>query len=167
MDKKLFKAKVLNLLEQDVDGLTSENKIKYMKKWIRDYELLHQREPIAVNPQDSIKVGILVQTTMRKIVRAKLLSEEIIKHLQDFRYCKLTFDINYPLLKKVVWDLPISEQRKINGYDRYWKETVTINNERYLICNDWYERNKPKFIKWVEEIEYEITKFKYIRDSQI
>jgi len=148
MDKKLFKAKVLTLLEQDVEGVTPEKKIKYMKKWIRDYELLHQREPIAVNPQDSIKVGILVQTTMRKIVRAKLLSDEMIKHLQDLRYCKLTFDINFPLLKKVVWDIPISEQRKINGYGRYWADEESINGERYLICSQWYDRNKPKFIKW-------------------
>jgi hypothetical protein len=106
-----------------------------MKKWIRDYELEHQREPIAVNPQDSIKVGILVQTTMRKIVRAKLLSDEMINHLQDLRYCKLTFNINYPLLKKVVWNLPISDQRKINGYGRYWADEEVINGERYLICS--------------------------------
>jgi hypothetical protein len=148
MDLKLFKAKVLNLLEQDVEGVTPEKKIKYMKKWIREYELEHQSEPIAVNPQDSIKVGILVQTTMRKIVRAKLLSDEMIKHLQDLRYCKLTFDINFPLFKKVVWDIPISEQRKINGYGRYWADEESINGERYLICSQWYDRNKPKFIKW-------------------
>ncbi|MGF6952302.1 hypothetical protein QF028_004807 [Neobacillus sp. B4I6] len=158
MDKKQFKAKVLNLLEQDVNGLTSKNKIKYMKKWIREYELAQHSEPVTVKPQDSIKVGILVQTTIRKIIRAQQLSEERIRLLQNPRYCKFTFDINYPFLKRVKWDTPLSEQRKINGYDLYWKEVVTIHNERYLICNDWCERNKPKFINWVKELEYEFTK---------
>lgn len=157
MDKRQFKAKVLNLLEQDVDGLTSEIKIKYMKKWIREYELAHHSETQSVNPQDTIKVGILVQTKMRKIVRAKLLSDEMIKHLQDLRYCKMTFDINYPLLKKIVWDSPISEQRKINGYGRYWADEELINGERYLICSQWYDRNKSKFIKWTNGFS-EITK---------
>lgn len=155
MDKKTFKENFLKLLEQNVDGLTSEKKIKYMKKWIRDYELEQHTEPDNVNPQDSIKVGILVQTTIRKIGRDQLLSEERIRLLQDSRYCKSRFDINYPFLKRVKWDTPLSEQRKINGYDRYWKEDVTLQNERYLICNDWYERNRPKFIKWVKELEYE------------
>jgi hypothetical protein len=158
MDKKLFKAKVLNLLEQDVDGLTAEIKIKYMKKWIREYELSHHRGPQSANPQDTIKVGILVQTTIRKIIRAQLLSEERIRLLLDPKYCKSKFDTNYPFLKRVEWNTPLSEQRKINGYDRYWKEDVTIHNERYLICNDWYERNKPKFITWVKELNYKITK---------
>lgn len=39
MDKRTFKSKVLNLLEQEVIGLPSEMKIKYMKKWIRDFEI--------------------------------------------------------------------------------------------------------------------------------
>ncbi len=158
MEKNAFKANFKHLLEQDVNGLTSEKKIKYMKKWIRDYELEQHTEPKNTNPQDSIKVGVLVQTTIRRIGRDQLLSEERIRLLQDPRYCKSTFDINYPFLKRVEWNSPLSEQRKINGYDRYWKEDVTLHNERYLICNDWYERNKPKFIKWVMKIENEYTR---------
>jgi hypothetical protein len=155
MDKKLFKAKVLHLLSQDVSGLTTEHKIKYMKKWIRDYEQEHQRELGLISSQEPIKIGILVQTTIRGIIKKQLLTEESIMLLQDARYCKSKFDLNYPFLKRVEWNTPISEQRKINGYDRYWKEDITILQDRYLICNDWYERNRPKFVKWVKELEYE------------
>ncbi|WML44334.1 hypothetical protein [Neobacillus sp. PS3-40] len=42
MDKKTFKTSVLKLLRQDVIGLSDESKIKYMKKWIRDYERENQ-----------------------------------------------------------------------------------------------------------------------------
>jgi hypothetical protein len=119
---------------------------------------LHHGVQESVIPEDTIKVGNLVQTTIRQIVRAQRLSEERVRLLLDPRYCKSTFDINYPFLKRVDWNTPLSEQRKINGYDRYWKKEVTIHNDKYLICNDWYERNKPKFKKWVKELEYEFTK---------
>ncbi|MGG3562123.1 hypothetical protein ABES03_11025 [Neobacillus rhizosphaerae] len=154
MDKKLFKAKVLNLLAQDVTDLTSENKIKYMKKWIRDYEQEHHGTSEEIETQDSIKVGILVRTTLRKIIKAQLLTDEKVKLLQNTRYSKITFDINYPFLKKAVWDSPLSEQRKINGYNRYWADEELINGERYLVCSQWFERNKQKFIKWIKELEH-------------
>ena len=44
-----------------------------------------------------------------------------------------------------------AKQKKINGYNRYWAVEQLINGERYLICSQWYERNKPKFIKWSED----------------
>jgi hypothetical protein len=153
MDKRTFKDQFLYFLEKDVNELSPENKIKYMKKWIRDYELGLQRPTKAVNNLDSIKVGVLVQTTMKKIVSAQLLSDDRVRLLQDASYCKSTFDINYPLLKKVAWGPPLTEQMKINGYNRYWAEEEMINGERYLICSQWYDKNKPRFIKWVKEIK--------------
>ena len=151
MDKTKFKTSFLHLLEQEVNGLTSEKKIKYMKKWIRDYEQ-NAPEP-SENIEDPVKIGLLVRETLSRIIKLHLLSDEKVKLLQDERYCKYTFDINYPFFKKVVWNLPITEQRKIKGYDRYWSNEVTVNNEEFLICNDWYVRNNPKFIKWVKELE--------------
>lgn len=156
MDKKTFKLSFLNFLEDDVIGLSSDKKIRYMKKWIRDYEqkqMGSQQVPVEVIDIDSSKkIGILVRTTIKKMISAHLLSPEKIKFLQDESYCKNTFDLNYPFLKKIVLNEPLSEQRKINGYDRYWAEDIMIHNERYWICNDWYERNKPKFIRWVQEL---------------
>lgn len=158
MDKKIFKGMFFNLLEQDVIGLSSEEKIKYIKKWLREYELEHNRPTTEdINTQDSIKVGILVRTTMSKIVGFQLLSDDRVRLLQDARYCKSIFDINYPLLKKVVWNSPLSEQRKINGYGRYWADVELINGERYLVCSQWYERNKPKFMKWIKKLKNEIS----------
>ena len=151
IEKKEFKAKFICFLEEDVNGLSAENKMKYMKKWIREYGLEKQQTAIVDSQKVSMKVGIFVQTTFRKMIKDRLLSEDKIRLLQDPRYCKVTFDINYPFLKKVVWDTPLSEQKKINGYNRYWAVDQLINGERYLICSQWYERNKQKFIKWSED----------------
>jgi hypothetical protein len=73
--------------------------------------------------------------------------------LEDERYSKNTFDINFPFLKKINWGTSLSDQRKVNGYNRYWKDELLINGERYFVCSQWYDRNKPKFIKWLNNFE--------------
>jgi len=67
-------------------------------------------------------------------------------------YCKQTFNLNYPFLKRIKKSTSLSEQRKINGYDRYWTDEQDIHVHKYLVCNDWYERNRVLFIKWVAHI---------------
>jgi hypothetical protein len=154
MDKLTFKSRMLRFLEEDVDGLSTESKIKYMQKWIRDYEQnIPAKYVSTTQPQEEQKIGALVRVTIFKMARNDFLSPEKIRLLQDERYCKSTFDLNYRFLKKVDKNISISAQRKINGYDRYWAEEVVINRERFFICNDWYERNRTRFVKWVREIE--------------
>lgn len=153
MDKKTFKSHVTQLLEQEVIGLEKELKIKYMKKWIRDYERNLIDSSTKQESHHSMKIGILVRTTLAKLNQSRLLSPDKVALLLDSKYCKTTFDINYPLLVKVWQSSSLTEQRKVNGYDRYWKDEIVIDQVRYFVCNDWYERNKPRFLRWVREIE--------------
>jgi hypothetical protein len=157
MNKSTFKSSMLRILDGDVEGLTPESKIKYMKKWIREYEQKKfestTQSPVNPQPKDELKVGKLVRNTLSILVRQNVLTPEKVRYLMDERYCKTTFDINYPFLKKVEKGVNESNQRKINGYDRYWAETIRINQDNYFVCNDWYDRNRTKFIKWVREIE--------------
>jgi hypothetical protein len=157
MDKSTFKSSILRILEEDVEELSPENKIKYMKKWIREYEQRKLDKPVQstfiLEQQGEVKIGLLVRNTFKKLIRENVLNSEKVRLLQDERYCKTTFDINYPFLKRVEHGLPLSVQRKINGYDRYWSDVIRINQEDYLVCNDWYERNRTKFNKWVKDIE--------------
>lgn len=152
MDKWSFKATFMELLKADVDGLSQESKMKYMKKWLRENEQAQQSQVEIRDKQVALKVGILVNTTFKKLVASQSLSNEMIVMLQDERYSKNTFDINFPFLKKIDWGTSLSDQRKENGYNRYWKDEILINGERYFVCSQWYERNKPKFIKWLNHI---------------
>ncbi|MFZ7942792.1 hypothetical protein [Neobacillus sp. 19] len=119
-----------------------------MKKWIREYEQEKKDSPEQPSQQDAMKIGQLVRSILKSLVKGHSLSDEQVLLLQDVRYCKSTFDINYALLKKVAVGSTPSQQRKINGYDRYWEEDIHINGEQYFVCNDWYERNRAKFIRW-------------------
>jgi hypothetical protein len=159
VDKRTFKSRFHRLLDEQVDGIPSEQKIKYMKKWIRDYENKEAKdEPRnlttnSIHIDSSKKIGVLVRSTLDEIIKRQLLGAEKVSLLQDERHCKNLFDINYPMLKKVNYRTPLLEQRRVNGYDRYWAETITIQDKEYLVCNDWSERNKPKFISWVMSLE--------------
>lgn len=159
MNKKTFKTTFNRLLESSVDGLTNEQKIKYMKKWIRDYKKMEETTtnklitlPNSLPVDSTEKIGELVRVKLAQIIRNHLLSPEKVRVLQDAKHCKNVFDINYPMLKKVTYDSPLIEQRTVNGYFRYWSKPVTIHNENYLVCNDWYERNRTKFITWVQSL---------------
>lgn len=94
----------------------------------------------------------MVRTTFEKLVRTNSLYEEQVRLLQDQKYCKNTFDINFPFFKKVMPGTLPSQQIKINGYNRFWEKTILIKGEKFFICNDWYERNRSRFIAWSNHI---------------
>ncbi|PLR79791.1 hypothetical protein CVD25_22815 [Bacillus canaveralius] len=96
-----------------------------------------------------IKIGELVRSEIKRLIAQNLISNEQIKWLLDKNYCKDTFDINYPLLKMVGNDVPVTQQRQINGYSRYWKEVYIINGVKFLLCSQWYNRNLVKFKNWL------------------
>jgi hypothetical protein len=95
--------------------------------------------------EDQVKIGILVRREIERFSKSNMLSDTMIQNLLDETYSKETFNLNYPILKKFVKGLPISEQRYISGYGRYWVKIYIINGGKYLLCNSWYERNRSKF----------------------
>lgn len=96
----------------------------------------------------SVKIGKLVRTTIEDLINRNLLSNDTIQLLLDKEYCKNTFNINYPLLKELNSSFSIKSQRYIGEYARYWSETFLINNNEYIVCQEWYERNREYFESW-------------------
>jgi hypothetical protein len=96
------------------------------------------------------KVGAIAQSILKKILESNQIPNSSIQLLQTEKYSKETFDLNYPLLKKVDWTSNIDElKRDPNGYNRYYKTPITIDGEKYLLCSQWYENSKPHLIKWI------------------
>lgn len=114
--------------------------------------------PPTVNNTDELKVGELVRTSFSKLIKNDQITYEMIEWLSSKKYCKDTFDVNYPILKKLASGFPIGDQRNVNGYPRYWAEVLTIKGEKYILCNDWYDRNRRKFETWFENIKTSETK---------
>ena len=96
------------------------------------------------------KIGILVRSTLPILLTENLLSESEIKKLQEATYSKLTFDMNYPVLKKINPKLSLDENRMVNYYTRYYSGIYDNDNGEYLISSEWYERNLEYYIKWLK-----------------
>ena len=102
----------------------------------------------AIKPS-KLKIGKYVQSTFRKVI-LKIDNNELVK-LKNATYSKTTFDIQYPLLKKVLR----TDTRKI---ERYWKEPVEILGDKYWLCSEWFEKeennDRPYYDKWLKKIGY-------------
>lgn len=70
--------------------------------------------------------------------------------MQRADYSKKTFDIQYPFLLKA----QPSNNEKPN---RYWKNPVSIMNDLYYICSEWYEKgsnnDRPYYEKWLRKMK--------------
>ncbi len=97
-----------------------------------------------------MKIGLLVRNTLPKILEQSQITELEIKKLQEPDYSKFTFDVNFPILKKVNEKRSITENRTENSYTRYYANPVKNNGARYLITSEWYEQSLDNYIKWLQ-----------------
>ncbi len=95
------------------------------------------------------KIGILVRNSIPTILKRNLISQSEIEKLQEYEYSKFTFDVNYPVLKKINEKLTILENRTINEHTRYYANPIENDNVKYLYTCEWFERSQEDFIKWL------------------
>lgn len=97
-------------------------------------------------------IGKYVFATITKLINENKINHSTVQHLLDDDFCKMTFKIRYPFLKKLIKGTPFKKQKEIDGYSRYWSEIFTINGEKYLICKEWYPRNQDSYVNWIKKL---------------
>lgn len=117
---------------------------------------VNENKAINVNVQttnklDEMKIGVLVRSSLIRLFKEKKISKEEIEKMTTSSYSKEVFNLNYPVLKEVDKNIPLSEQKKDHrGYNRYWNFTVDIYGKQYLICSQWVEElHRNSFNKWL------------------
>jgi hypothetical protein len=113
-------------------------------------QLLIEIVGLSKNELKDKKIGILVRSTLPIILSENMISDLEISKLQDTNYSKLTFDLNYPVLKKYQPKLSLEQNRTVSNYTRYYANTFKNNNTDYLICSEWYERSIEQYINWLK-----------------
>lgn len=83
--------------------------------------------------------------------------KEDIERLTDVEFCKNRFNMYYAILQKV--DFEINDERIFMdncGYRRYYPEVITLFEQKYIVCNDWFYNNKTNtrdtrtpFVRWI------------------
>lgn len=107
-------------------------------------------------PQDGIKIGRMVQESMRKLFYNGCLPESEIENLTSPEYSKRVFALNFPVLKKYDPTRPFDEQKRdAKGYNRYYQVPLTAKNAQYLLCSQWIEPlHRERFEAWLAQWEF-------------
>ena len=89
-------------------------------------------------------IGELVRRYIPDILNYCLnIDKSELTNLENEKYSKEIFGINYPFLKEVV-----SNSKKV---DRYWKAIHSCRDRYFVVSSEWYKWNREKFIKYVQE----------------
>ena len=126
--------------------------------FLRSYQLFNlfkkdqikKDNKISNNSNDEHGIGKIVKETFKEFFEKKLLQESDIQNLTNKDFCKTTFNINYPVLKFYDQSIDDNEQKQINNYPRYYTD---IYSNKYLLCKEWYLKNKKPFEKWKKSIK--------------
>lgn len=84
-----------------------------------------------------MKIGQIVQSSIPAIFKyCEETEPEEFARLQDPRYAKETFNINYPFCRRVA---------QIGSTDRarYWKDEYVVHGIPVRVTNDWYSKSLP------------------------
>ena len=92
--------------------------------------------------KNGLKIGQYAKQTLTDLLQSNKLTPADISNLEDPVFCKNTLDMNYPVLVDVYNNVPEK--------GRYYKPDSYI--APYVICNDWYEKNRSKFEIWLATI---------------
>jgi hypothetical protein len=98
-----------------------------------------------------LKIGKLVQTTMRDLFRNEKITMDEIEKMTQPDYSKQIFNANIPVLKEVPIGGNIDElKRDDNNYPRYYSYTISIYGKDYLLSSQWIEHlHRAYYEKWL------------------
>lgn len=88
------------------------------------------------------KIGQYAKQILTDLLQSKKLTPANISDLEDPVFCRNILGMNYPVLVDVNKNTPEE--------GRYYKPDSSISP--YVICNDWYERNRPRLDAWLKTI---------------
>jgi len=86
---------------------------------------------------DAMRIGELVRSRLREIFEGCDAGE--LSNLMDKDFCKEAFGIAYPFCTRT------------SGVpnERYWKDIHNVNGESLRVCNDWYEKCREPFNRYL------------------
>ena len=134
------------------------NRPQFVIVSIKKYErLIADKKNRISDSEPEMKIGALVQTTFRELVKRNALSKEDVENLCKRDYSNWTFGLNFAMLKEVDLenDISIDVQKRDNkGYNRYYKDLFDIYEKKYLLCSQWYEGlQRKKYLEWLGKFD--------------
>ncbi len=99
--------------------------------------------------KSEIKIAKFARQQFTNLLEQDLLNEQELLDLQNKEYVKENFNVNYPILKKVINNGNIREEINVNGRPRYYVNPI----KGYLLCKEWYDRHIQKLNYWLTYVK--------------
>ena len=110
---------------------------------------------LPIYKNDNQSVQDFIKETLTSLFEKNILTDEEIALLQDKKYSKETFGIQYPLLAKNYIDI-FEETKDGKKYARYWQK---FNVNKFYVCSQWWLNNFDSYDKliaqWLINLEKE------------
>ena len=104
---------------------------------------------------EGMPIGRYVQQSFDALVSKGLIGPSMVKNLTDPEYCRTVFGLGHPMLREntaTTADERTALRTDQNGYRRYWVEERSINKRSYFLCQEWYDRQRHRYEKWIAEV---------------
>jgi len=132
--------------EPFVYSITPENKAELLKPE-KIEEHVEEKEDVKA---DSVRK--FVKEAFDELSRLDALPVNEVKKLTTADYSRSKFGLKTPILKEISDDSNLTEERRVNGKVKYWKEPFKFNSKSYLIYKEWVASlHKNRFIKWLAD----------------
>lgn len=104
--------------------------------------------------ENEMKIGEFVRYSINNLIKDELLTEDILKNLQDSKWCSNQFSLGYPFFVEKIPEKTDNELGLIRGgYKRYWKDTYKVEEKEYYLCSQWYKSQRKNFEEWIDSVK--------------
>lgn len=103
--------------------------------------------------QTTMKIGKFVRVEFEKLIEKGVITDEVVENLCSSKYSKEILGLRFPMLKIYIDEQSLIDQRLVKGNGRYYSHIYYINGGKYLLTNDWYEKNRDKLINWINTLK--------------
>lgn len=92
------------------------------------------------------KIGEMVKTSFKFMVKNVLLTHDDLLNLQDVGFSIKKLSCAFPVLAT-----DSSKLKDTNGIKRYYKEPIYIDNNEYYLCKEWYEHDRKYIVPFIKD----------------
>ncbi len=112
---------------------------------LQDNNLIVKAKPLS--SELPVKIGELVRETFQALFEQNRLSDVELERLCTLEYSKRSFGLRYPVLRR---SKDRNDRFDSHGSARFYAQ---LFGGEYLLCNDWYERNRERFVRWLNNLD--------------
>ena len=91
------------------------------------------------------KIGSMIQEAFSYFSQNDILTEEDILNLADREYCRKHLGCAFAVLA-----CKENEIYDSKGRLRYYKDTISLNGEKYYLCKEWFESDRKYVAPWLK-----------------